>query len=91
MNITYRAGRGEDCLKLAEFIYIASDGVVEFLFRDLIPRCSPQQIVAQKIDKDTGPIGCVANWNDNESLFSYFFYRIGGVGSFVWRAIQRQA
>jgi len=54
MNITYRTGRAEDCLKLAEFIYIASDGVVEFLFRDLIPGRSPQQIVAHNIDKDTG-------------------------------------
>ncbi len=33
MNITYREGRKEDCAQLAEFIYIASDGVVEFLFR----------------------------------------------------------
>jgi len=54
MNITYRTGRGGDCLKLAEFIYIASDGVVEFLFRDLIPGRSPQQLVAHNIDKDTG-------------------------------------
>jgi len=54
MNITYRTGRREDCLKLAEFIYIASDGVVEFLFRDFIPGRSPQQIVAHNIDKDTG-------------------------------------
>ncbi len=33
MNITYREGRKEDCAQLAEFIYIASDGVVEYLFR----------------------------------------------------------
>ena len=54
MNISYRAGRKKDCSKLAEFIYIASDGVVEFLFRDLIPGRSPQQIVARNLDKDTG-------------------------------------
>ena len=54
MNITYRTGRPKDCLRLAEFIYIASDGVVEFLFRDLIPGRSPQQIVAHNIEKDSG-------------------------------------
>jgi ribosomal protein S18 acetylase RimI-like enzyme len=54
MNIRYRNGRKEDCQKLAEFIYIASDGVVEFLFHDLIPGLSPQQIVAHNIEKDTG-------------------------------------
>jgi hypothetical protein len=37
MNITYRTGRKEDCPKLAELVYIASDGVVEFLFHELIP------------------------------------------------------
>ena len=54
MNITYRTGRKEDCSKLAEFIYIASDGVVEFLFHGLIPGRSPQQIMAQSLEKDAG-------------------------------------
>jgi len=54
MNITYRTGSPPDCSRLAEFIYIASDGVVEFLFRDLIPGRSPQQIVAHNIEKDSG-------------------------------------
>lgn len=54
MNITYREGYREDCPKVAEFVYIASDGVVEFLFRDLIPGRSPQQIVANNLAKDTG-------------------------------------
>jgi ribosomal protein S18 acetylase RimI-like enzyme len=54
MDITYRDGRKEDCAKLAEFIYIASDGVVEFLFEDLVPGRSPQQIVAHNLDKETG-------------------------------------
>jgi len=35
MNITYRTGRGEDCLKLAEFIYIVSH--VEMAAHELIP------------------------------------------------------
>jgi ribosomal protein S18 acetylase RimI-like enzyme len=54
MNITYRNGRKEDCLKLAEFVYIASDGVVEFLFRDLIDGVSPVQMVARNLGKDRG-------------------------------------
>jgi hypothetical protein len=33
MNITYRTARKEDCPRLADFIYISPDGVVEFLFR----------------------------------------------------------
>ena len=46
MNTTFRDGKIEDCLKLAELNYIASGGVVEFLFNDLIPGKSPVQIVA---------------------------------------------
>jgi len=56
MSITYRVGRKGDCPKLADFIYIASDGVVEFLFQDLIPGCSPQQIMAQNLKKGAGHI-----------------------------------
>ena len=52
MNITYRTGRAEDCLGLAEFIYIASDGVVEFLFRDLIPGWRPVDMIAHNMEKD---------------------------------------
>ena len=54
MNFTYRAGQKGDCPKLADFIYIASDGVVEFLFHDLIPGRSPQQIMARSLEKDGG-------------------------------------
>ena len=54
MNITYRTGRKEDCAKLAEFVYIASDGVVEFLFHDLMEGVSPIQMVTHNLAKDTG-------------------------------------
>ena len=54
MNITYRAGGREDCPRLAEFVYIASDGVVEFLFHDLIDGVSPIQMVAHNLEKDSG-------------------------------------
>jgi ribosomal protein S18 acetylase RimI-like enzyme len=52
MEIRYRAGRIEDCPRLAEFVYIASDGVVEFLFHDLIPGHMPVQIVAHDLAAD---------------------------------------
>lgn len=54
MDITYRAGNKEDCSKLAELVYIASDGVVEFLFHDLVPGSSPTEVVAQNLQNDTG-------------------------------------
>ena len=31
MDVIYRTGNVEDCSRLAEFVDIASDGVVEFL------------------------------------------------------------
>ena len=52
MNIEYRKGRVDDCARLAQFIDLASDGVVEFLFHDLIPGQSPVQIVAQNLSAD---------------------------------------
>ncbi len=52
MNITYRDGRKEDSPKLAELVNIASDGVVEFLFHNLIAGISPVQIVAQNMARD---------------------------------------
>ena len=54
MNITHRSGKKEDCPKLAELVYIASDGVVEFLFHDLVPGSSPTEVVAHNLQKDTG-------------------------------------
>ena len=54
MNITYRTGRKDDCPKLAELVYIASDGVVEFLFHDMVPGNSPAEVVAHNIQNDTG-------------------------------------
>ena len=53
MSITYRTGTKEDCPRLAEFVYIASDGVVEFLFHDLIEGVSPIQMVAHNFEKDS--------------------------------------
>lgn len=52
MKITYREGLKEDCPKLAELVNTASDGVVEFMFHELIAGTSPVQIVAQNMARD---------------------------------------
>ena len=39
---------------MAELINIASGGVVEFLFHDLMPELTPQQIVAHNLQSDQG-------------------------------------
>ena len=54
MDITYRTARKADCLRMAELINIASGGVVEFLFHDLIPGLTPLQIVAHNLENDHG-------------------------------------
>jgi len=54
MDITYRTARKADCLRMAELINIASGGVVEFLFHDLMPELTPQQIVAHNLENDHG-------------------------------------
>jgi len=49
MEISYRNGRKEDCPDLAEFINIASGGVIEYLLHDLIPGMKPVQMVAHSL------------------------------------------
>ena len=39
---------------MAELINIASGGVVEFLFHDLMPELTPQQIIAHNLESDQG-------------------------------------
>lgn len=46
MDVTYRQGIKKDCNVLAEFISIASDGIIDFMFHDLIPGATPVQIIA---------------------------------------------
>ena len=54
MDITYRTARKADCVRMAELINIASGGVVEFLFHDLMPKLTPQQIVAHNLESNRG-------------------------------------
>ena len=55
MGIKYRLGEKHDSEKIAEMIDIASDGVVEYLFHDLVPGMSPFQVVAQNLENDNYP------------------------------------
>ena len=55
MELTYREGKIGDCLVLAELVNIASEGVIEFLFHDLIPGMVPVQIVAHNLESDNYP------------------------------------
>jgi ribosomal protein S18 acetylase RimI-like enzyme len=55
MEIKYRAGEKQDCTKLAELINIASDGVVEYLFHDLVPGMTPVQVIAHNLENDNYP------------------------------------
>lgn len=55
MEIAYRQAEKEDCLGLAEMIDIASSGVVDFLFHDLVPGMTPVQIVAHSLKRDNYP------------------------------------
>jgi len=52
MKISYREGRAEDCTVLAKLVNIASEGIIEFLFHDLIPNMTPVQMVAQNLIAD---------------------------------------
>ena len=55
MEIHYRSGEKKDCAKLAELIDIASGGVVEYLFHDLVPGMTAVQIVGNSLEKDNYP------------------------------------
>jgi ribosomal protein S18 acetylase RimI-like enzyme len=55
MGIKYKPGKKEDSGKIAELINIASDGVVEYLFHDLVPGMSPVQVVAHNLENDNYP------------------------------------
>ena len=45
MDIVYRNAQNNDCPMLAEFIYNASDGVLDYLFKDTIPDLTVTQLL----------------------------------------------
>ena len=51
----YRSAEKADSGKLAELINIASDGVVEYLFHDLVPGMTPVQVIAHNLENDNYP------------------------------------
>ena len=53
--IKYRSGEKRDCAKLAELINIASGGIVEYLFHDLVPGTTPVQVVAHNLESENSP------------------------------------
>ena len=55
MTVQYRPAEIMDCEKLAELINIASGGVIEYLFHDLVPGMAPVQIVAQNLKSEDSP------------------------------------
>lgn len=45
MDIVYRKAQNNDCPILAEFIYYASDGLLDYLFKDTIPDLTVTQLL----------------------------------------------
>ena len=69
MQISYRDGRNEDCAILAKLINIASEGIIEFLFHDLIPDMTSVQMVAHNLSAENSfysyKNAIVAEYNQN--------------------------
>ena len=45
-EISYRIADQTECASLADMINLASGGVVDFLFMDLVPEMAPVQLIA---------------------------------------------
>lgn len=56
MDIHYRLGRKADCPRLAELVDISSGGVVEYLYRHVVPGESPVQVLTRMLEADTYPV-----------------------------------
>ncbi len=52
MNLNYRQGKKEDSQRIAELDYIASDGVVEYLFHDVVPGLSALQLLSNGLEQN---------------------------------------
>lgn len=69
MNLNYRQGKKEDSQRIAELDYIASDGVVEYLFHDLVPGVSALQLLSNGLEQDEYPHtfrSCIVAESDRE-------------------------
>ena len=55
MSFIYRPAEKADCTKIAELINLASDGIVEYLFHDLVSEMTPVQMIAYNLAEDHYP------------------------------------
>ena len=55
ISFKFRPAEKEDCKKLAELINIASGGIVEYLFHDLVPGMTPVQVIAHNLENENSP------------------------------------
>lgn len=55
MSYEYGPAEKKDCAALAELINLASDGVVEYLFRDLVAGMTPVQLIAKNLENVDSP------------------------------------
>ncbi len=55
MSYEYGPAEKKDCAVLAELINMASDGVVEYLFRDRVPGMTPVQLIAHNLENVDSP------------------------------------
>lgn len=54
-NVNYRQGQEKDCQEIAELSYMASDGAVEYLFRDLVPNMTATEVLSNGLKRDVYP------------------------------------
>ncbi len=54
MIITYRDAGQTDCLPIAGLDRIAAGGVLDFLYRDLVPGMSPVELAAEVLGRENG-------------------------------------
>lgn len=52
MDINYRDAQKNDCQMLAQYIYYASDGVLEYLFEDIIPGMTVTQLLTHGLQDE---------------------------------------
>lgn len=55
MDTVYRKGKKRDCPQLAEMIRIAGGGIVDYLFRDIIPGITPVDMVTRNLQRGIYP------------------------------------
>ena len=55
LTVKHRPAEKKDCEKLAEMIIIASGGIVEYLFHDLVPGMTPIRVVAHNLESENSP------------------------------------